>query len=362
MSATTRTILSINPGSTSTKFAVYEDEAERFRGMVEHDLATLQSHRTIADQFPFRMEGLLASLTARRFPLESLSAVAGRGGGGLPPVKKGAYRVGPAMVDQLIHRNYSEHASNLGALLAFDLGERLGIPAYIYDAVTVDEITDVARLSGLPELPRVARCHVLNMRAMAMKVAAARNRRLEDMNVVATHMGGGVTSSVISKGRIVDLNADDEGPYSPERAGRVQCRKLIDLCFSGKHDHWGMSRRVKGDGGLAAYLGTIKALDVERRIAQGDQQALLVYQGMAYQIAKSIGELATVVDGDVDAIILTGAVANSRMMTDWIVQKVKYIAPVEILPGENELEALALGVLRVLRGQETAHEFVEAGR
>lgn len=353
------TILAVNPGSTTTKIAVFTNEEELFRATIEHDVRELGAFKTIAEQLPLRKRNIEQRLQEMDMPLSSLDAVAGRGGGGLPPVKKGAYRVDGRMVDQLVHRNYSEHASNLGALIAHAFGEELGVPAYIYDSVAVDELTDIARLSGLPELDRVARCHVLNMRAVALEIAGRRNRRLDEMNVVVTHIGGGVTSSVISRGRIVDIVADDEGAYSPERAGRVQCRRLIDLCFSGKHDRFSATRRVKGEGGLMAYLGTASALEVERRIAAGDERARLVYEGMAYQIAKNIGELATVVRGRVDAVILTGAVANSKMMTDWIRERVSFIAPVEVVPGENELKALARGVLRVLRGEEGVHTFTE---
>ncbi|SDF51164.1 butyrate kinase [Sporomusa acidovorans] len=352
-------ILTINPGSTSTKIAVYENEQELFRKTIDHDLEELSKYKVVADQLPLRKQAILDCLKVMNFSLAQLAAVSGRGGGGLPPVKKGAYRVNPVMVDQLVHRNYSDHASNLGALLAYDIGNGLHIPAYIYDAVAVDELMDVARLSGLPELPRVSRCHVLNMRAVALKVAEKMYKNVEELNIIVTHMGGGVTSSIINKGRLIDLIADDEGPYSPERAGRVQCRKLIDLCFSGKHNRWSATRRVKGEGGLVAYLGTNSALAVEEKIKNGDEYAKLVYYGMAYQVAKGIGELATVVNGKVDVIILTGAVAHSKMMTEWITERVSFIAPVEIMPGENEMEALALGVLRVLRGQETANEFVE---
>ncbi|MBG0776150.1 MAG: butyrate kinase [Desulfovibrionaceae bacterium] len=359
MTERSHTILAVNPGSTTTKIAVFTDEEELFRATIEHDVRELGRFRTIAEQLPLRKRNIEQRLEEMDMPLSALDAVAGRGGGGLPPVRKGAYRVDERMVDQLVHRNFSEHASNLGALIAHAFGAELGVPAYIYDCVAVDELTDIARLSGLPELDRVARCHVLNMRAVALEVAARRNARLEDMNVVVTHMGGGVTSSVISRGDLVDIVADDEGSYSPERAGRVQCRKLIDMCFSGKYDRFSATRRVKGEGGFMAYLGTASALEVERRIAAGDERARLVYEGMAYQVSKDIGELATVVKGEVDAIILTGAVAHSAMMTGWIAERVSFIAPVEIVPGENELKALARGALRVLRGEEQAHEFTE---
>jgi butyrate kinase len=222
----------------------------------------------------------------------------------------------------------------------------------------VDELEEIARLSGIPELTRRASCHVLNMRATALKVAKKANRDLQDMNIIVTHMGGGITATVISKGKMIDVLTDEEGPFSPERVGRVPCRQLVDLCFSGNYDRTSATKRMRGKGGLVAYLGTNKALEAEGKIRNGDKYAELVYSAMAYQVAKGIGELATVVKGNVDSIIITGAIAHSRMVTDWITDRVQFIAPVEIIPGENELEALALGVLRVLNNEEKAHEFV----
>ncbi len=349
-------VLSINPGSTSTKIAVYENEKEILRKTVNHNAEELSQFRSMVDQLPMRREAITACLQGEKFPLASLSAVAGRGGK-LPPLKRGAYKVTRAMVDFLTYRPIDDHASNLGAIIADSIAAPLGIPAFIYDAVVVDEMEDVARYSGVPELTRRASCHVLNMRAVSMKVAAAMGKRLENLNIVVTHMGGGITASVISKGRMIDVLTDEEGAFSPERAGRVPCRQLVDLCFSGKHDQRSAIKRMRGSGGLIAYLGTNSALEVEERIKQGDKDAANVYHAMAYQTAKAIGELATVVSGAVDVIILTGAIAYSQLFTGWVADRVKFIAPVEIVAGENELEALAYGALRVLRGEEGAREF-----
>jgi butyrate kinase len=360
MEEKTYKILSINPGSTSTKIAVYENEHELFRRTVEHDVAELSRYKSMVDQFGMRMDAVMSCLLAAKFPLGELAAVAGRGGK-LPPLKQGAYQVNKAMVDFLKYRPIDDHASNLGALIAYEIATCYEIPAYIYDAVVVDELEEVARLSGLPEITRKASCHVLNMRAVAIKTAKKLGKNLRDMNIVVTHMGGGITGTVIRGGRMIDVLTDEEGPYSPERVGRLPCRQLVNLCFSGKHDRASATRRMRGSGGLVAYLGTNKALEVEEKINNGDNYAELIYEGMAYQVAKGIGELATVVKGRVDIIILTGAIAHSRMMTDSIKERVGFIADVEIVPGENELEALALGTLRVLRGEETAHEFAEPG-
>ncbi|MFL9824319.1 butyrate kinase [Rhodoplanes sp. SY1] len=357
----TKLILTINPGSTSTKIAVFADEARLLERKVDHSAADLAPFDTVGDQFQMRKAAIVAALTAEGFDLGTLAAVAGRGGK-LPPLKRGAYLVNDDMVEFLRHRPIDQHASNLGALIAHDIAEPLGIPSFIYDAVVVDEMEDIARFSGVPELTRRASCHVLNMRAMAIKVLKRDGLRLEDANIVVCHMGGGVTATVISGGRMIDVLTDEEGPFSPERAGRVPCRQLVDLCFSGDHDRKSATKLMRGVGGLVAYLGTNSALEVEARIDAGDAEADLVYRAMAYQIAKGIGELSTVVMGKVDRIVLTGAIAHSQRMTDMVSERVAFIAPVEIVPGENELEALAAGTLRVLRGEETPNVFVAPPR
>ncbi|MBP2643179.1 MAG: buk2 2 [Firmicutes bacterium] len=357
MEEKTYQILSVNPGSTSTKIAVYQDETELFQKTVLHEANQLASYKSMVGQLEMRKTAILHCLEDAGYPLENLSAVASRGGK-LPPLKRGAYRVNSAMVDFLTFRPIDEHASNLGAIIAFSIAEPLQIPSYIYDAVVVDEMEEVARLSGIPEITRRASCHVLNMRAVSLKIARKMGKDLSSLNVVACHMGGGISAAVISKGRMIDVITDEEGPYSPERAGRVPCRQLVNLCFSGKHDQNTAIRRMRGNGGLIAYLGTNNALEVEERIKRGDTFAEGIYYGMAYQVAKAIGELATVVSGQVDVIVLTGAIAYSKLFIGWVVNRVRYIAPVEIVPGENELEALAFGALRVLRGDEKAHEFI----
>jgi butyrate kinase len=233
------------------------------------------------------------------------------------------------------------------------------VPAYIYDSVRVDELEEIARISGMPEIPRTSTNHVLNSRAMAMKTAKKYGRDYYDVNCIVAHLGGGISVNVQKKGKMIDILADDEGPFSPERSGRVPCKALIDLCYSGKYDNQTVHKKLRGNGGLKAYLGTHEAREVERRIKNGDQQAKLIFEAMAYQVAKGIGEMATVVDGEVDFIILTGGIAYSKMFTEWIAKRVSFIAPIEIMPGENEMESLALGAIRVLRDEETANEYIE---
>jgi butyrate kinase len=254
-----------------------------------------------------------------------------------------------------MHRPVVEHASNLGAILAFHLAQPLGIPAYIYDPITVDELEDIARLSGLAELERKSAWHALNGRAVALKCAAAIGMQYGNVNLIVAHLGGGISIGIHRHGRVVDMMRDDEGSFSPERAGRVPCGDLIELCYSIDRDT--MRKKLRGRGGLISYLGTSSALEIEERIAKGDARAKLIYEAMAYQIAKGIGDLSTVVYGEVDAIALTGGIAGSALITGWIRERVEFIAPVHVFPGENELEALAQGTLRVLRGEEIAHEY-----
>lgn len=351
-------ILAINPGSTSTKIAVYEDERELFTTVLDHSVEEIEKYDSILDQYEMRKNVVMSFLNDKKFDINQLSAVVGRGGV-LPPVKSGAYIVNDLMIETLRERPVVEHASNLGAPIAYEIAKEIGVEAYIYDSVSTDELNEIARISGMPEIPRVSKSHVLNTRAMAIKLADKIGRKYDEVNFIVAHLGGGITINVHEKGKIVDLVSDDEGPFSPERAGRVPCGDLIELCYSGKYDKKTMLKKLRGNGGIKAYLGTVDAREVEKRIENEDEKAKLVYEAMAYQVAKGIGELATVVEGNVDYIILTGGIANSKMLTSWIKKRVEFIAPVEIMAGENEMESLAYGILRVLRGEEKAREYTE---
>ena len=351
-------ILAINPGSTSTKIAVYEDERELFTATLDHPVEEIEKYDNIQDQFEMRKDVVLSFLGEKGFDVKELSAVVGRGGM-LPPVKSGAYEVNELMLKTLREKPYMEHASNLGAPIAYEIAKVAGVKAYIYDSVRVDELNEIARISGMPDIPRTSTSHVLNTRAMAIKLAKKMGKKYEDMNFIVAHLGGGISLNVHQKGQIVDIISDDEGPFSPESAGRVPCRKLIELCYSGKYDKRTMLKKLRGNGGIKAYLGIIDAREVERLIEKGDEKARLIYEAMAYQVAKGIGELATVVEGNVDYIILTGGIAYSEMLTNWIKKRVEFIAPVEIMPGENEMESLAYGILRVLRGEEKFRVYTE---
>lgn len=349
-------ILVINPGSTSTKVALYDDEKQVVVKSIEHETELLVKYPLITDQYEFRNEAIMRFLEENNTPKETLSAVVGRGGG-LPPVKSGAYMVNEKMMAHLKKNPESSHASNLGGILAYEIAKPLGIPAYIYDSISVDELDDVARISGMPALPRKSFSHVLNSRATAMKVAAKMGKPYDELNMIVAHLGGGISMSAHKQGRMVDIVGDDEGPFSPERSGAVPVKDLIALCFSGKYTEKEMKQMARGNGGFKAYLGTVDGREVDKMIKAGDEKAKLVFDAMGYQIAKGIGSLATVLCGKVDAIVITGGLAHQKALTDYITQHVSFIAPVEVVPGENEMEALAHGALRVLTGKETAHEF-----
>ena len=349
--------LIINPGSTSTKLALYEDKEKIVQENVEHDATQMQQFDSIADQIPFRM-GIIRDFMARNSIQEKdLSAVMGRGGL-VFGLKTGGYEVNDDLCEALVNDRLSQpHASNLGGLLARELARPLGIPAYIYDAVTGGELTEVARITGIRDIERRSFCHVLNSRAMAIRYAQENGLDYNKLNLIVAHLGGGISASVHAQGRIIDSIGDDDGQFSPERSGSVPSLELIRLCFSGDYTKADMVKKVRGKGGLFAHLGTSDCRVIEKMIKDGDQHADLVFQAQAYQIAKGIGLLSIVLKGKCDAIILTGGVARSQMLTDRIKEYVSFIAPVAVLPGENEMEALALGGLRLLSGEETARQY-----
>lgn len=351
-------ILAINPGSTSTKIAVYDNEEQILVKGIDHIADEIAKYDRVQDQFDMRKEEVLKVLCENNIDIDTLNAVVGRGGL-LPPVKSGAYLVNDEMIDRLKNRPILEHASNLGAIISYEIAKPLGINAYIYDSVAVDELIDVARLSGLKGMDRDCLSHALNSRAMAIKYAKKNNKNYNKLNLIVAHLGGGITVSIHSKGRMIDIVSDDEGSFSPERSGRVPCKKLIDSCFSGKYTHKEMLKLIRGKGGIVSYLNTVDVREVEAMINEGDEEAKLVHEAMAYQVSKAIGELATVVEGKVDAIVITGGIAHSKTMTSNIKKRVEFISNVEIMAGENELESLSFGTLRVLNGEEKAKEYSE---
>lgn len=352
-------MLVINPGSTSTKIAVFQDEQPVLEQVLRHSGQDLAKYERVSDQYEFRKEAVLEALKAADVRVADLAAVVGRGGL-VRPIPGGTYLVNDAMLADLRIGYSGEHASNLGGLLANDIGNEYGIPAYIVDPVVVDELTEVARLSGSPLMERVSIFHALNQKAIARRAAADLGKEYNNTNLVVAHLGGGISVGAHQLGRVVDVNnaLNGDGPFSPERSGGLPAFALAQLCLSGEYTESEVRRLIVGRGGLMAYLGTNDAREVVQRIEDGDEQAQLVYEAMAYQIAKEIGSAATVLRGQVDAIVLTGGLAYDQdYLIEWVRQRVKYIAPVLVYPGEDELLALAQGALRVLQGQEVALDY-----
>ena len=347
-------ILAINPGSTSTKIAVYTDDHPDHTFSIEHTPEELARFQQVADQFDWRKDLIEAALAERGVDVRSFDAVIGRGGI-VGPIESGVYEVNEDLVYDLMYARM-QHASNLGGLIAGDIAREIGVKAYIADPVVVDEMMPYARISGLPELPRESVFHALNQKAVARLFAKENNRRYEELNLIVCHMGGGITVSAHRRGRVIDTtNAlDGCGPFSPERSGSLPPGPLIHLCFSGKYTEEELIRKVHGAGGLVAHLGTTSVPEVLDRIQAHDLHSMLVLRAMCYTISKEIGAMAIALKGDVDAILLTGGIAHSKRVTDFIADHVDFIAPIYVYPGENELRALAENALAVLRGERQA--------
>lgn len=349
-------MLIINPGSTSTKIAVYEDTREVFSANTVHTDDSLNACAELIDQLPLRIAAVREALRENGIEESSLSGVVGRGGL-IPGLKNGAYLVNENMCALIRSGKLIPHASNLGALLARQMAEPIGVPAVIYDAVSSDDMWELARITGFPNVRRVSYCHTLNSRAMGRKYAQSLGKKYEEMDLLVAHLGGGISISAHHKGRIVDVISDDAGPFSPERAGSIPLLEIIDMCYSGLYTKAQVIKMQRGQGGLKGWLGTADCREIERRIETGDTLAAQIYEAQAYQIAKGIGNLAPALNCAPEAILLTGGLAYSKRLTDMVIARVKAMAPVVILPGEHEMEALALGLLRVLNGEETAKEY-----
>ena len=351
-------LLIVNPGATSTKVAVFDDSAVVLEKSVKHPLGEMEQYPHIVDQLGYRQERVVAVLHEGKIELKSLSAVVGRGGL-LKPCKGGTYRVNEAVLRDLRAGVSGEHASNLGGLLAHAIAAPLGIPAFIADPVVVDEIAEVARVSGMPEIERKSIFHALNQKAMARRAAREMGKDYADANFIVAHIGAGASVGAHRRGRVVDVNntLNGEGPFSPERSGGVPVGDLVALCFSGRHTREEIDKKIVGKGGLMAYLGTNDNAEIVRRIEAGDKRARLIYEAMAYQAAKEIGACAAVLKGEIDAIVLTGGFAHDAAFVELIKERVSFIAPVKVYPGEHEMIALAEAGLRVLRGEEEALEY-----
>lgn len=348
-------ILTINPGSTSTKIAVFDNEELVFEKTLRHSSEEIGQYEKISDQFEFRKKVIEDAVIEGGVKISDLDAVVGRGGL-LKPITGGTYTVDDEMVEDLRVGVLGEHASNLGGLIAKEIGDSVNIPSYIVDPVVVDELNEVARISGIPEIDRKSIFHALNQKATARRASKDLNKKYEGCNFIVAHMGGGISVGAHLKGNVVDVaNAlDGEGPFSPERSGGVPVGDLIKMCFSGKYTQDDVKKRIKGNGGLVAYLNTNDGREVEAMIEQGNDKAKIVYEAMAYQVAKEIGACAAVLKGDIDAILLTGGIAYSKLFTSMIIDRVNFLSEVKVYPGEDEMIALAQGGLRVLNKEEKA--------
>ena len=347
-------ILVINPGSTSTKLALYEDFEELMTGSMDISSDVLAQYTSIYDQEDMRFEQVMDFLKVNDMKPEDLDVIVSRGGM-LPPLHAGAYVVDNRLCDVMKNHPAQLHASNLGALVAKRVSDIAGVPAYIYDAVSVDELTDEARLSGLKNYPRRSFSHALNTRAVAMKYCKDKGLDYHKSSIIVAHLGGGISMNFQKNGRLVDIISSDEGPFSTNRAGALPIYSCITMAREEGVD--AMQSYEDSIGGLISYLGTNDAREVEAMIADGNKEAETVYKGMAYQIARYIGSLAVVDGGKIDGIILTGGMANSKMLTGWVIEKVSFLGQVSIYPGEFEMRALAQGAYRVMKGQEKADKF-----
>lgn len=355
-------LLVINPGSTSTKIGIFDNERAVFEKTIRHDSERLNTFENIIDQYEFRKSTILETLDHEGINISKLSAVVGRGGL-LRPIEGGTYNVNERMLEDLRAGFSGEHASNLGGIIAFEIATGLNIPSYIVDPVVVDELQPLARVSGVPEIQRKSIFHALNQKAVARRVAAHLEKSYSGLRLIVTHMGGGITVGAHQYGKVIDVNngLHGEGPFSPERAGTVPVGDLVELCFSGEYYADEIMKKLVGQGGLVGYLGTNDAVKVEEMIAGGNEKAELVYDAMAYQVAKEIGAASTVLSGQVDAIVITGGLAYGKEFVKKIIERVEWIADVIVQPGENELQALAEGGLRVLRGEEEAKDYPASG-
>ncbi|MDF2945768.1 MAG: buk [Bacillales bacterium] len=347
-------ILTINPGSTSTKIGLFKLDKLIWEETIRHSTEELSIFSTILEQLDFRKRAILSSLDNNNFQLNNLIAVCGRGGL-LKPISGGTYEVNDAMLVDLKSCKYGAHASNLGAILAFDIASELNIKSFIVDPVVVDELAEVATYSGIPSIKRKSIFHALNQKAVARKYANETNTIYENLNLIVAHLGGGITVGAHKLGKVVDVNngLDGEGPFSPERAGTIPAGDLVELCFSNDYTKDEIKKMLTGNGGLVAYFNSNNTQVIEDLSTKGNDVALVVLQAMCYQISKSIASCAVPLSGKVDAIILTGGISHSKFITSEIIKHVDWISTVKIYPGEEELESLAQGVIRVLNGVET---------
>jgi butyrate kinase len=346
-------ILAINPGSTSTKITVYDGNQQNFLKSIKHTTEEMLGFKRITDQYEFRKKIILDELQSAGIKTDQIRVVVGRGGL-LKPIPSGVYEVNERMREDLFEGVLGQHASNLGGLIASDIAKNIpGARAYIADPVVVDELDPIARISGHPLFERISIFHALNQKAIARSYATLRNTDLKELNLIIAHMGGGVSVGAHVRGRVVDVNQalDGDGPFSPERSGTLPVGAILKACFSGDYTYEEMKKMVTGQGGFVAYLGTNDAMAVEKRALAGEAKAALIQDAFTYQVAKEIGAMATVMSGQVDAILLTGGIAYGKPVVNKIRKRVEFIAPVYVYPGEDEMKALAMNGYMVLTGE-----------
>jgi butyrate kinase len=352
-------IIAINPGSTSTKIAVFADSKCLFEENIKHSAEELAPFEKITDQFEFRKKVIMERIGRLNIDPKDVKIIMGRGGM-VKPIESGVYKINGAVKRDLVNSPVGEHASNLGGLIADDLAKEFpSAKAYITDPVVVDEMDDIARVAGHPVFTRRSIFHALNQKATARRHAQVMGKSYESLRLIVVHLGGGISIGCHREGRVVDVNhaVGGEGPFSPERAGSVPITDAIKLAYSGKYTEKEFIKMLVGQGGLAAYLGTNNAYEVEQRIKAGDEEAAFIYGAMAYQVAKTIGEMATVLMGKVDGIIITGGIAYDKGFVELLRERTEWIAPIYVYPGENEMEALAANARLVLNGEVEAKEY-----
>jgi len=353
----THHILAINVGSTSTKVAFYRDSERLVQETITYNSADLARYAELKDQLPLREGDLRKFIEKNAIDMSNVALVISRGGLGRP-APAGAYAIDERMCDDLMQGRYGKHPSALGPSMALGLARHYHMPAVVIDPPSTDEFQPLARVSGLPEIERKSAFHALNQKAAARKAARQMNKRYEEVNLVVAHLGGGITIGAHEKGRVIDCTHGlSEGPFTPERAGALPTQDLLDLAQSGRVSPKDLSKKLVGQGGLAASLGTTNAVEVEKAVGGGHAKSELIYRAMAYQVAKDIGAMATVLGGRIDGIVLTGGIAHSEMLTGWVKQRTEFIAAVFIFPGEDEMEAMAEGSLRILRGEEAPRAY-----
>lgn len=348
-----KTILIINPGSTSTKVGIFTAGEMKINKSVKHPDEELRKFPTIWDQYDYRRNAVLSVLQESGMTMDEMDAIACRGGN-VKPLPGGTYRICAKMIADMKSGIYGGHPINVGGLVAYDLGDQFNIPVLTADPPMTDELCTSARYSGIPQIARTSSFHALNQKATARKVAAGLGKKYDEVNLIVVHLGGGISVGAHRKGQIIDVNnaLDGDGAFSPERAGSLPAGDLVKLCFSGEYSKEEILKLLTGGGGLYAYLGTTNAIEIEARIAAGDTKAAEVYEAMVFQVAKEIGASSAVLEGEIDAIALTGSLVYSKVLLDSLLKKISFIAPVQLIPGENEMEALADAAMRYFNNEE----------